>query len=164
MQETMPHFAIDGSSSSVHPNQMKTKPSPILACIAGLVIFASVVTTLAQSTYVSPYLKKDGTYVQGHHRSLPDGNFYNNWSTKPNVNPYTGMEGTRVTPRRSSGYGSFDSGSLYRSTPSYSVLAPSYTAPSFSNPSYSAPRPSSPLYTSPSFGSAPKPRLRSFDY
>lgn len=37
-------------------------------------------------------------YVQGHYRSEADGNFWNNWSTKGNVNPYTGQPGTRVTP------------------------------------------------------------------
>jgi hypothetical protein len=50
--------------------------------------------------YVHGYVKRDGTYVQPHMRSAPDGNFWNNWSTKGNVNPYTGKEGTRVTPPR----------------------------------------------------------------
>lgn len=50
-------------------------------------------------TYVQGYTKKDGTYVQPHYRSSPDGDPYNNWSTKGNVNPYTGERGTRnVTP------------------------------------------------------------------
>lgn len=53
---------------------------------------------MAGSTYVHSYIKKDGTYVQGHMRSTPDGNFNNNWSTKGNVNPYTGEEGTKITP------------------------------------------------------------------
>ena len=50
------------------------------------------------SVRVRGYTKRDGTYVPPHYRSAPDGNFYNNWSTKGNVNPYTGKEGTRVTP------------------------------------------------------------------
>lgn len=53
--------------------------------------------------HVNGYYRKDGTYVPSHMRSAPDGNFSNNWSTKGNVNPYTGKEGTRVTPP--SGYG-----------------------------------------------------------
>lgn len=53
---------------------------------------------------VRGYFRKDGTYVAPHYRSRPDGNFYNNWSTKGNINPYTGGPGTKVTaPSRSSG-------------------------------------------------------------
>jgi hypothetical protein len=40
------------------------------------------------------YHRRDGTYVQPHIRSAPDSS-YNNWSTHPNVNPYTGQQGTR---------------------------------------------------------------------
>jgi len=49
-------------------------------------------------TYVQSYLKKDGTFVEGHYRSASNGDFYDNYSTKPNINPYTGKEGTKVTP------------------------------------------------------------------
>lgn len=44
---------------------------------------------------VDPYVNSNGTYVQGHYRSAPDGNRYNNWSTQGNVNPYTGKSGTK---------------------------------------------------------------------
>jgi len=44
---------------------------------------------------VRGYYRKDGTYVQPHYRSAPDGSPYNNWSTKGNVNPYTGEEGRK---------------------------------------------------------------------
>jgi hypothetical protein len=47
---------------------------------------------------VKGYIKSDGTYVAPHMRSAPDGNFSNNWTTQGIVNPYTGKEGTRVTP------------------------------------------------------------------
>lgn len=47
---------------------------------------------------VRGYFRRDGTFVQPHHRSAPDGNVYNNWSTKGNINPFSGKEGTRVTP------------------------------------------------------------------
>ena len=92
-------------------------------------------TASAQSVYVSPYTKSNGTYVGGHYRSKADGNFYNNWSTKPNVNPYTGRTGTRVTPPSSYGLGR-----------SYST--PRYTRPSFSTPSYGR----SSLYSNRSYG------------
>lgn len=51
-----------------------------------------------RATTVSPYLKQSGTYVAPHFRSMPDKSFNNNWTTKPQVNPYTGALGTR-TPR-----------------------------------------------------------------
>jgi hypothetical protein len=50
------------------------------------------------SVHVEGHTTKDGKYVPPHERSKPDGNFSNNWSTKGNVNPFTGREGTRVTP------------------------------------------------------------------
>ncbi len=46
-------------------------------------------------TYVRGYYRKDGTYVRPHYRSSPDSSYNNNWSVKPNVNPYTGKSGTR---------------------------------------------------------------------
>lgn len=44
--------------------------------------------------WVNGYYRRDGTYVQPHYRTAPDGNISNNWSTSPNVNPYTGKTGT----------------------------------------------------------------------
>lgn len=72
----------------------------MLRSLGMAVILAAAVTApaFAGSTYVHSYVKRDGTYVEGHMRSTPDGNFNNNWSTKGNVNPYTGAEGTKVTP------------------------------------------------------------------
>lgn len=43
---------------------------------------------------VDGYYRKDGTYVQPHHRSDPNSTSNDNWSTKGNTNPYTGKEGT----------------------------------------------------------------------
>ena len=43
---------------------------------------------------VRGYYRKNGTYVQPHYRSNPDGNPYNNWSFPGNVNPYTGKVAT----------------------------------------------------------------------
>ncbi|MEN3278561.1 MAG: hypothetical protein V7631_4351 [Massilia sp.] len=47
---------------------------------------------------VRGYYRSNGTYVQPHMRSAPDGNFSNNWSTVGNVNPYTGAPGTKSRP------------------------------------------------------------------
>ena len=47
---------------------------------------------------VKGYFRNDGTYVQPHYRTAPDGRFYNNWSTYPNINPYTGEVGKKLYP------------------------------------------------------------------
>jgi hypothetical protein len=52
--------------------------------------------------WVAGYYRRDGTYVQSHYRTNPDNSFYNNWSTKGNVNPYTGKAGTKVPPMSTS--------------------------------------------------------------
>lgn len=49
----------------------------------------------AKDVFVRGYYRSDGTYVQPHYRSRPDGNIFNNWSTKGNLNPYTGEWGTK---------------------------------------------------------------------
>ena len=46
-------------------------------------------------THVHGYTKKNGTYVQSHRRSAPDGSKSNNWNAKGNVNPDTGKKGTK---------------------------------------------------------------------
>lgn len=46
-------------------------------------------------TYVNGYTRRDGTYVQPHWRSSPNGTTLDNWSTRGNMNPYTGRMGTR---------------------------------------------------------------------
>lgn len=53
--------------------------------------------------YVRPYVRSDGTYVQGHHKTAPDYNPHNNYSTQGNYNPYTGQAGT-VDPYRQPSY------------------------------------------------------------
>jgi hypothetical protein len=37
---------------------------------------------------------RNGSYVQGHYRSHPNGNPYDNWSFPGNTNPYTGVTAT----------------------------------------------------------------------
>lgn len=61
------------------------------------------------SSYSAPvhhggYVKKDGTYVQPHYQTAPDNTRVNNWSSKPNVNPYTGKEGTKDPYAQSNGH------------------------------------------------------------
>ena len=65
--------------------------------VAVAALLAAVAPALAQ-VHVDGYTKKDGTYVAPHWRSSPDSSVNNNWSTSPNVNPFTGQQGTH-TPR-----------------------------------------------------------------
>lgn len=59
-------------------------------------VFLSVLATAALAqVHVDGHFRRDGTYVPPHYRSAPDSNPYNNWSTRGNVNPYTGQYGTR---------------------------------------------------------------------
>jgi hypothetical protein len=46
--------------------------------------------------YVHSFVKRDGTFVNGHMRTDADNSFYNNWSTVGNRNPYTGSIGTKL--------------------------------------------------------------------
>ena len=50
--------------------------------------------TATADEFVNGYFRSNGTYVQPHYRSSPDGNPWNNYSTTGNVNPYTGQSGT----------------------------------------------------------------------
>jgi hypothetical protein len=54
----------------------------------------------AAQVYVNPYVRRNGTQVEGHYRSAPDGNPYNNYSYPGNTNPYTG----RVAPGSADSY------------------------------------------------------------
>jgi len=49
---------------------------------------------LADDTYVRGHTRKDGTYVQPHHRTAPDNSRGNNYGSQGNVNPWTGRAGT----------------------------------------------------------------------
>lgn len=75
---------------------------------------ALVAGTADAQVYVKPHINRDGTFVEGHHRSAPNSTKLDNYSTQGNVNPYTGQSGT-VNP----------------------YAQPSYSAPTYSPPSYS---------------------------
>jgi hypothetical protein len=44
---------------------------------------------------VRGHIRKDGTYVQPHHATNRNNTQRDNWSSKPNVNPYTGKPGEK---------------------------------------------------------------------
>jgi hypothetical protein len=81
----------------------------LLAAIVLLPLIAQHAS--AQDVYHRGYYRQNGTYVQPHYQTRPDSSIYNNYSTYPNVNPYTGRVGT-VNPYNS------------------------YTRPSYSYPGY----------------------------
>jgi hypothetical protein len=74
-----------------------------------LLLFISNIALAA--VHVKGYYKSNGTYVQPHYRSSPNGTVLDNYSTKGNVNPYTGKEGTVNPP-------------LYSYSPSNSISSP----------------------------------------
>jgi len=70
----------------------------------------AVASTASAQVHVNGYTKRDGTYVAPHYRSSPDSNPYNNYSTRGNVNPYTGQAGTK-NPSNSYGSSSYPANS-----------------------------------------------------
>jgi len=67
--------------------------------LAGLLFVLIGASSLYADQWVNGYWRdSDGdgykdTWVRPHWRSDPDGNIWNNWSTKGNINPYTGKPG-----------------------------------------------------------------------
>lgn len=63
-----------------------------------LSLFICVIPVFAWATpshYVKGYTRKDGAYVKEHRATNPNKTQRDNWSSKPNTNPYTGKQGTR---------------------------------------------------------------------
>ena len=50
-------------------------------------------TSSTGPVYVKGYTTKSGHYVEPHYRTRPNKNFYNNWSTKGNENPWNQRKG-----------------------------------------------------------------------
>ena len=47
----------------------------------------------SSDVYVKSYTRSDGTVVKGHYRSAPNSTNRDNFSTRGNINPYTGQKG-----------------------------------------------------------------------
>jgi hypothetical protein len=54
----------------------------------------------AKGVHVRGHTTKSGQYVSPHMRTSPDFRRLNNWSTKGNINPYTGKAGTKPISRQ----------------------------------------------------------------
>jgi hypothetical protein len=80
-----------------------SRTNKLFTWLLSAVFLLLAVAEVSAQVRVGGYRRRDGTYVQPHYRSRPDGNFNNNWSTYGNVNPYTGKPGWIRNPP--SGYG-----------------------------------------------------------
>jgi hypothetical protein len=89
-------------------------PRWLVALFALGLVTSMTVPALAGDVFVNGHTRSDGTYVQPHMRSAPDSSYNNNWSTSPNMNPYTGQQGTQQprlydqSPSSSPGFGGFN--------------------------------------------------------
>jgi len=64
--------------------------------VAAMGLIACPSPLLAQNTVqVRPTIRSDGVYVPGHVRTAPNSTAVDNWSSRPNTNPYTGKVGTK---------------------------------------------------------------------
>lgn len=45
--------------------------------------------------HVNGHIRSDGAYVPDHYRTRPNDTKRDNWSTRGNINPYTGKKGTK---------------------------------------------------------------------
>lgn len=68
--------------------------------------------------YTHSYVRSDGTYVSGYHSTSPNSTRNDNYSTRGNINPYTGTPGYHPRDYESS------SSSSYR----YQAPASTYTS------------------------------------
>lgn len=57
---------------------------------------SSYVVPKSPTVKVGSYYKDNGTYVESHYRTAPNKTTLDNWSTKGNINPYTGKSGTKA--------------------------------------------------------------------
>lgn len=62
---------------------------------AVVLAFGLATTAIAEDVYVNGYFRNDGTYVRPHYRTAPNNSVWDNYSTKGNLNPYTGQWGTK---------------------------------------------------------------------
>jgi hypothetical protein len=74
---------------STRPFLLATALALALACAAPLAEASAQASTQRRG-----YVTRNGVYVPPSQQTKPDGTKANNWSTRGNVNPYTGRPGT----------------------------------------------------------------------
>lgn len=62
--------------------------------VAAIIALAFTAAPALADEFVNGYYRNNGTYVNPYMRTTPDNTITNNYSTYPNVNPYTGQVGT----------------------------------------------------------------------
>jgi hypothetical protein len=83
--------------------------------LVGIALLFAVGVTFAADQTVNGYLRKDGTYVQPYHRTTPNNNLYDNYSSQGNFNPWTGRQGSQRNE--------------FSNPPAYNQSSPLYTPP-----------------------------------
>ena len=68
-----------------------------IVLLVGLLV--AMLPAYAADHAVRGHVKKDGTYVAPSRATNPNRTQRDNYSSKPNVNPYTGKQGTRMPKR-----------------------------------------------------------------
>jgi hypothetical protein len=68
-------------------------------------IFLSFISFNAQAIYIQPYQRQDGTFVQGHNRSAPDGIKENNYGYRPHIEVDQNLYGNKNQNTDNSIYG-----------------------------------------------------------
>ena len=70
-------------------------------CIALICLLIGISAPVNGATHVRGYVRRStGHYVAPHYKSRPDHSRLNNYSTRGNINPYTGKKGTLSPLRR----------------------------------------------------------------
>jgi hypothetical protein len=67
----------------------------VLLAAAAAALFGMTLADASADQYVNGYTRRDGTYVQPHYQTSPNATPYDNYSTRGNINPYTGQPGTQ---------------------------------------------------------------------
>ena len=79
--------------------ELQLKGSSMKKLIATLALIGLATSAFAQygqrDVQVDGYTKRDGSYVEQHHRSTPNNTQYDNYNSRGNSNPYNGQQGTR---------------------------------------------------------------------
>lgn len=93
--------------------------------ILAIAALAMTTSAMASDSYHQGYVRRDGTYVQPHYQTAPNNTAYDNYSTRGNVNPYTGKVGT-VNPDQA------PSSTYHQSEPRHNQ--PTYQQPAYQQP------------------------------
>ncbi|MDO8573296.1 MAG: hypothetical protein Q7R77_00955 [Candidatus Daviesbacteria bacterium] len=79
-----------------------------ILCLSALFLIISFalanISSVEAAQKVKGYIKKNGTYVAPHFKTSPNKSKFDNFSTKGNINPYTGKKGAvspfKITPKK----------------------------------------------------------------